>query len=585
MRLEPKQNAAGPFGQVYKSHQEIPVSSKDNRTDHAGKRPAKTLALLSTILFAACPCLEGAEARPLPPPPELLNTQGYAIDAPAPRPNAAPNVYQQPRSPTFSPEEMERTLAPSQPYQVAGNPNSAPSAPYSPAVPPQTPNQFAQGQPRPRVTISPPARNMPDDYFNLPLVEEGIPGVIMPEFDEDFVDPGMAQVRGRRRITQGLSLDQLQPYFDQAKGSERAALEAKKYGDSFLYRKNLDRAVEQYAKVIAMADATTEAREEAWYGMARCEYRRENWWRAFDALERSFPSKYDREEVAGRIRLEMFIGERLWRMGHAPVPDARKDGTTMPGYQAASRVYTAALLNNPGAKDAPLALLRRGDAAAMEEDWQEAAKFYRSVVQHYPESEPAMQARSSLTEAIYRQYPEETVPVPEPGREEQFKSMVEVETAERKLSKEAEERRQRAVALGNQDEASTKLRQAKEYMSNVRVKKSRDAAVFLLGQVVSFYPNTPQAQEASELLLGMGIDPPMTVSDGTRFPQTSGWVAAYEEAIDEANVGGGSVQVGRQSDTRTQTQSGNAPYSPARPPLQESTRPVDVQVPGISPDM
>lgn len=577
------------------------MSPHDNQSNHAGKLSAKTLALLSTVLFAASPGLHAADAAPLPPPPELLSGQGYSIDSPAPRPAPAQGAYQRPpNTHTFTPDEMDRTLGPVQTPigPVAGPPANAqypprpPQAQAGPAAgqpvnaqypprPPQAPNTYAQARQRPPMAISPPAQHMPDEYFNLPMVEEGIPGVLLPELDENFVDPGMASVRGRRAITPGMSLEQLQPYFDQAKGSERAALEAKKYGDNFLYRKNLDRAVEQYTELIAMADAATEAREEAWYGVARCEYRRENWWRAFDALERSFPSKYDRDEVEGRIRLEMFIGERLWRMGHAPAPDARKDGTTMPGYQAASRVYTAALLNNPGAKDAPLALLRRGDAAAMEEDWQEAAKFYRSVVQYYPESEPAMQARSSLAEAVYRQ--EWPAGIPEAGRAEMGKSMTEVETTDRKLSREAEERHKRAVDLANNEDAGTKLRQAKDYMSNVRVKKSRDAAVFLLGQIVSYYPGTPQAQEASELLLTMGIEPPMTLSDGSRFPQTSGWVSAYEEAVN-AEAAGGSVRVEGQSDRRTQSRPGSAPYSPARPPLGERTRPVDVEVPGIAPE-
>lgn len=417
--------------------------------------------------------------------------------------------------------------------------------------------------------ISPPARNMPDDYFDLPLpvMETGaIPGVLMPELNEEFYDPGMGAV-SKRPIRIGMSSRQLEPFFDLAKGHEKNALAAKKINNGPLYRDELKRAIDAYMEIIAMADSGHDAREEAWYGVARCEYRRENWWKSFDALERSFPSKFNKQEVEGRIKLEMFIGERLWRMGHSPVVDARNEDQPLTGFQAASKVYAAAVFNQPNAKEAPLALLRRGDAAAMDGDWKEASKLYRTVVQYYPDSEPAMQARSSLAEAVYRQ--EWPSGFPEAARNDLASFMTEVEAPEQTLSGPAEERRQRAVALANSHEADMKLRQAKDYMQKIRVKKSRDAAVFQLGEIVSHYPNTPQANEAANLLLGMGIEPPMVLSSGNRYPVPSGGATMLDRVANTMAAGGnggGSIDLRRQPDIRGDM------YSPVSGPQSQSDR-------------
>ncbi|MDR1613287.1 MAG: tetratricopeptide repeat protein, partial [Planctomycetota bacterium] len=257
------------------------------------------------------------------------------------------------------------------------------------------------------------------------------------------------------------------------------------------------------------------AREEAWYGVARCEYRRRNWWRAFDALERSFPKSFVPDEVAGRVRLEMFIGERLWRVGDNPAPEAVAEGRQLSGYQAAAKVYAAVLFNQPNANDAPLALLRRGDAAALYHDYEEAAKHYRQLIAYYPDSEHALRARSSLAEAIYRR--EWPTGFPEAARDDALSVMADVERARGALSDEAAIRRERAVAVANDLEAETKLRHAKEYLSGMRLRKSREGAIFLLKDVVARYPDAPQAGEAREMLLALGVEPPAPAAPVSPF--------------------------------------------------------------------
>ncbi len=384
---------------------------------------------------------------------------------------------------------------------------------------------------------------MPDEYFNLPIDDEGIPGVVMPEIDGSYAEPGGSVAAVGRPRQLGLTIRQLAPWFSLAKGSEGEALDAKKRGDDAAYKDQLGKSIGAYMDIVNMADASTDAREEAWYGIARCEYRLANWWKAFEALERSFPEYYEKNEVAGRMKLEMYIGERMWRMGNETVADAKSiDGKPLTGYQAASRIYGAAVFNNPTDPDTALALLRRGDSAALDQNWKEASRYYRQVVEYFPESEQAMQARSSLTESIYRQ--EWPTGFPEAARTDVASLMDDVERADSRLSGEAEERRQRAVSLANNLEAETKLRHAKEYLKSFRVKKSRDAAVFLLGDVCSRYPNTTQANEAADILRGMGIEPPVQLSDGKRFPLTVGWSGREDGPTQEdAGMSGGLVRL------------------------------------------
>jgi tetratricopeptide (TPR) repeat protein len=486
--------------------------------------------------------LQGAPAAdlnvppPLPPPPELLD--GLSADG-----------YQYlPPVETGDGEATRRAL---EPPETVDRPAGGEAA-----IEGGVPAAQAAGTPGPAlragrgvlsdVTISMPAANLPAEYFDPPLDDAEIPGVLLPEIDESFLtEPEVPGYPSSRSVVPGMSIRQLAPFFALAKGSEAAAIEAKRTGDDALFADQIAKAVSAYADIVAMADAGNEAREEAWYGIARCEYRRGNWWKAFDAIERSFPGKFDRSEVAGRIRLEMFIGEHLWRLGEARVPDASSSGEILTGYQAASLVYAAAIFNQPAAADAPLALLRRGDAAAMDRDWEAAEKFYRQAVEYYPESESAMQARSSLAEMVMRRYSAE---LPEAARSDLGSIMDDVERADVGLSEEAEERRRRAVAVANDMEAETKLRHAKEYLKNVRVRKSRDAAVFLLGDVVSHFPGTVQAGEAAGILRGMGIEPPMTLSDGSRFPITSGW-NGRRDGDEEGLFPGGSIIVERQDGT------------------------------------
>jgi tetratricopeptide (TPR) repeat protein len=435
-------------------------------------------------------------------------------------------------------EETVRALEPPRPVAVPQQPASgSATVQYGRNAP-------ARGQPPERtggIVISPPATNLPTAYYDLPLQDlpplaEGIPGVLLPELDDSFQEPyptSRGAALRARAYGGGMSIRQLEPFFALAKGTEGRALEAKRSGEPGVFVDQLTKSIAAYMDIISMADASGEAREEAWYGVARCEYRLENWWRAFEAIERSFPKTFAPDEVAGRVRLEMFIGERLWRAGDNAARDAIVEGRQLSGYQAASQVYAAVLFNQPSANDAPLALLRRGDAAALHHDNAEAAKYYRQLITYYPDNEHALQARSSLAEAIYRQ--DWPAGLPEAARDDVASIMADVERSQGVLSEEAATRRERAVAVVNDDAAGMKLRHAKEYLTSMRTRRSRQGAITLLSDVVTMYPGTPQAGEAREILVSLGVQPPRPL------PEPASPFAIHDPFADFDRTGAGDM--------------------------------------------
>lgn len=466
--------------------------------------------VLAAAFVAAVSLMPSASAldqlpEPLPPPPELLEGMDLGL---TPEPMSPAEQAEQSRRTAAAPaggRQTSRAIA--QPVNLA----SAGTEPTTQAARRPVQTRADSGQ-------------SGAEYTDLQASGGGIPGVLTPELKREY-----AAARPR---TQGMSARQLAPFFSLAKGSEGAALEASGTGDTSAYRQRLENAINAYMEIVSMADAGTEAREEAWYGVGRCEYRLGNWWKAFDALERSYPARYDPREVEARVKLEMFVGERLWQMGDAPAPDA-----DLAGYQAASRVYRAVLFNQPRSDNAPLALLRQGDAAARDKDWDEAGKYYRQLVETYPDSDEAMRARSSLAETIYsKEWP---TGMPEEAIKDVKMLMDDVYRTEDSLSPEAVERRSKAEAAVDGADAAMKLRQAKEYLAKMRTKKSRQGAAFLLSDIVSKYPNTPQAEEAKAILDSIGVRPLDTASKGTASSALTAESRYGEEGDSGVNYGFG----------------------------------------------
>ncbi|MDR3210786.1 MAG: tetratricopeptide repeat protein [Planctomycetota bacterium] len=466
-------------------------------TKYSLPRRAQLAGIVLTLGLGYTGVLRAAEQidfpEPLPPPPELLENAGATPGLPDPVAEALRPVAVLADSPETS---LNATY--SEPEVVIYNTTFDPGPGMS-----QGDTALVRRGPPP----SPESGTNPD-YFELPAGDASIPGVLLPELADD---PGQV-------VASPTGFRQPDTFFALAKGSEGAALEARERRDDSTYYSQLEKSRQAYLDIIGMADAGGEAREEAWYGVARCEYRLGNWWRSFEALERSFPREFLPAEVERRLQLEMFVAERLWRYGNSPITEARVAGRGLDGYQAAARVYAAVVHNAPIGAEAPLALLRQGDAAGFRSDWEDAARHYRRLIEYYPDSEESLQARSSLAETIYRR--EWPTGLPEAARNDANLVMEDVEGHTESLSPEARERRERAVAVANQRERELKLRQAKDYLRLVRLRKSREGAVFILRDVVALYPGTEEATEAGEILLSLGETLPEELS-GERSPFTT----------------------------------------------------------------
>lgn len=340
-----------------------------------------------------------------------------------------------------------------------------------------------------------------------PPRELDIPGVLLPEpaanesvHAEAVVTPiESPPAIARPRVPTGMTVRQLEPLFMLAKGSESAALEAKKSDDDVAYRDQLSKGVKAYMDIVNQADAGNEAREEAWYGVARCEYRLGNWWRTFEALERSYPKEYSKPDVESRVKLEMFAADRLYSLREAIAPDAVDEDKPLSGYMAAAKVYAAVAFNQPRNAQAPRAVLRGGDIAAFYGKWDEAERFYRQVVKNYGDTDEAMQARASLMEVLYRRdWPSG---FPEEGRRDIRLMRDDLERAGSNNSELTKERLRRANSAGAEYEAEIKLNNAIDYMRSVRAgKKAQQAALFLLNDVIDKYPNTKAAADARRIL-------------------------------------------------------------------------------------
>ncbi len=243
--------------------------------------------------------------------------------------------------------------------------------------------------------------------------------------------------------------------------------------------------------------ATNRAKEEAYLGLGRCEYRLGNYWRSFKAIESSFPQEFDSTQTNLRSRMEMILGGLLEQLGNNPVKGSAEDGEKeLSGYQAAALVYQAVNYNDPKSGFAREALRSKGRCLLKSGEYDEAEKAYYTLLNSYPGSKEALEAGPELVELkalksknegglrgktlddavnILRQA--ETMP----DTNEAFKE---------KIGK--------AKTAVQENVAETKLKEAKYYLKRGG-KKSEVAARFILSDIIKLYPQTKAGKEAEEL--------------------------------------------------------------------------------------
>lgn len=240
--------------------------------------------------------------------------------------------------------------------------------------------------------------------------------------------------------------------------------------------------------------ATGEVAEEAWLGVARCELLLGNPWRAFLAVEQSFPSHYDARRVSERITLQIEIAKALEAQGMTPVDMGEGEEKKSTGYEAASRIYERIVYNDPQHPFAPEALLRAGDCHRKIGNYDQAEFRYRQLLTHYEHAEAVGLARPSLAEVLARRH---RATNPDAVRSE-VADLLPPEELEVEMSEAVRERTQAAHAVRNETEAESMYEKARYYAGTGR--RGRSAAIFLCEDILKRFPGTPSAVEAQTLL-------------------------------------------------------------------------------------
>lgn len=241
--------------------------------------------------------------------------------------------------------------------------------------------------------------------------------------------------------------------------------------------------------------ATGEVAEEAWFGVARCEFRLGNPWRAYLAAEQSFPHHYDARRVSERIGLQIDLAKALQAQGMTPVDTGEEEEKKTAGFEAASRIYERIVYNDPQHPFAPEALLRAGDCHKEMGNYDQAEFRYRQLLTHYERSEEVRLARPSLAEVLTRKHRASN---PDAVRSE-MTDLLPPQELDAQMPEAVRERTEAAFAVRNETEAESLYEKAKYYAS-AGGQRSRDAAIFLCEDILKRYPQTPSATEAQALL-------------------------------------------------------------------------------------
>lgn len=243
--------------------------------------------------------------------------------------------------------------------------------------------------------------------------------------------------------------------------------------------------------------------EEAYLGLARCEYRQGNYWAAFKALENSFPRKFDAQAVELRIKMELDLAGRLARTGEREVSGTplKKDkaGKNLPdrmsGFEAAAEIYKTVTYNDPKGAYAPRGLLMSARCYKEAGMIGKAEVEYRHLVETFPDSKEAQKAQAELVEVIALKNLNNDKGVEGVAQDEVLSRMQQAKTVA-KQSPQVSASVEKAENALAETQSRSMLDKADFYIQRGN-KKSRAAAVFMLSEIVRLYPQTKAAEEAS----------------------------------------------------------------------------------------
>ncbi len=246
--------------------------------------------------------------------------------------------------------------------------------------------------------------------------------------------------------------------------------------------------------------------EEAYMGLARCEFRQGNYWNAFEALESSFPKEFDQDGVALRIKMELDLAGRLARMGKREATGApfKKDinGNMLPDriscLEASAIIYKAITFNDPKGPYAPRGLLMSGRCYNELGMYKQSEDEYRHLVETYPESVETEKAQAELVEVLAKKNAAADKGIEGEVQDEVQDRLLQAK-AVAKNSPEMAESVERANAALADTQSKAMLDKAEFYISRGN-SKSLSAAKFLLNDIIKRFPQTAAAKIAAERL-------------------------------------------------------------------------------------
>lgn len=245
------------------------------------------------------------------------------------------------------------------------------------------------------------------------------------------------------------------------------------------------------------------ALQEAYLGLARCEYARGNYWQAFRAVESSYPKEFDRAELDLRAQMEMDLGQLLQKQSAQKVGDAMdKDGKPLSGYQAAAQVYESVVYNDPKGPYTPTALRRRAQCLKELKDYDEAEKTYYTLSNTFPHSKENIEAKLELIELLALKT-KDTGGIKAQDQDRVTDMIRQAKTRQESNDPSYKQKIEQAETALAENRAAARLQEAKFYIKRGG-DKAESAAKFILEDILRLYPDTTAAKEARQMFDKLG---------------------------------------------------------------------------------
>lgn len=260
-----------------------------------------------------------------------------------------------------------------------------------------------------------------------------------------------------------------------------------------------NRAQALYARV-SKANVPRALRDDAYFGQARVLLALGKPWEAHLATEKSFPARFDAQPVRARVTLQYRAAKELMALGDKQIQTVDEDEKMLSGYRAASIVFGSLVYNDPQSPFAAESLVLQADCLIHDKAHEEAETAYRKVMKYFPATREALHAHAGVALAIVdREWPG-GMPREQAQVVEQF--LLECDAA-LDDDPELKKRVDRVKAIQGEAAAAERLEKARFHIRRGS-RADRRAAVFILRDLLSRYPDSPSSAQAREELARLG---------------------------------------------------------------------------------